>query len=216
LLCQRQCFILTDRSTNKFFDMSPRTANQFKAIRKARKEKIMESALGLFAVKGFHSTSIANIAREAGMSKGLFYNYFENKEALIKELVMQGFTAILSVFDPNHDGKLTGNEMRFLIIELIEIIKKDIQFWRLYFSMLTQPPIYSLVQDQLMQMVEPIYAIIAEFFKQEGYAEPMSEAKLFSAMLDGITMNFVFDADHFPIDHVRDRLLSLYNLNQKE
>ena len=196
--------------------MSPRTAHQFEKIREARRARIMETALELFAGKGFHAASIANIARESGMSKGLFYNYFESKEALIKELVMQGLEALFSVFDANRDGVLTGSEMRFLIIELIDIIKRDIKFWRLYFSMLTQPPIYSLVEEQILKTAEPIIALISDYFKQEGCENPDAEARFFTAMLDGITMNFVFDPEHFPIDHVRDRLLTLYNLNQYE
>ena len=34
------------------------------------------------------TTSVAKIAKEAGISKGLMYNYFESKELVIKELIM--------------------------------------------------------------------------------------------------------------------------------
>jgi len=182
-------------------------------IRETRKAQIMEAALELFAKKGFHSTSVADISKEAGISKGLLYNYFESKEALIKELIMHGFDEIMTVFDPNHDGILTGEEMKYLTIELLELIKADIQFWKLYFSIFTQPPIYNLVEKWIMKKAEPIFTIIGAYFKQEGYENPMVEARLFTAMLDGITMNFVFDPDNFPIEHVRDRFLSLYNLD---
>jgi AcrR family transcriptional regulator len=191
----------------------PRTPHQFKEIREQRKAQIMTAALELFAKHGFHSTSIANIATEAGISKGLLYNYFESKEALIRELIMHGFEELFSVFDPNHDGVLSRNEMKFMIIELIEIIKNDAQFWRLYFSILTQPAIYGLIEQWIMEKALPMFTIISNYFKREGYTNPMIESRLFSAMLDGITMNYTFDPDNFPIDEVRDRFLSLYNLD---
>ncbi|MDV7394640.1 helix-turn-helix domain-containing protein, partial [Arthrospira platensis SPKY1] len=49
----------------------------------------MEKALELFAEKGFASTSISQIAKEAGISKGLMYNYFESKEQLLHEIIRQ-------------------------------------------------------------------------------------------------------------------------------
>jgi AcrR family transcriptional regulator len=182
-------------------------------IREQRKAQIMEAALELFANKGFHSTSVADISKMAGISKGLLYNYFESKEALIKELIMHGFDELMSVFDPNSDGILTGEEMKYLTIELLEVIKGDIQFWKLYFAILTQPPIYSLIEEGIMKKAEPIFTVIGTYFEHEGYENPMVEARLFTAMLDGITMNFVFDPENFPIEHVRDRFLSLYNLD---
>ena len=190
----------------------PRSAHQFKEIREHRKAQIMEAALELFALNGFHSTSIADISKMAGISKGLLYNYFKSKEALIKELIIHGFDELMSVFDPNHDGILTGEEMKYLTIELLEVIKGDIQFWKLYFSILTQPPIYRLVEEWIMIKAEPIFSVISTYFKQEGYENPMVEARLFTAMLDGITMNFVFDPENFPIEQARDRFLCLYKL----
>ena len=176
----------------------------------------MEAALELFATKGFQSTSIANIATNAGISKGLIYNYFDSKEALIKEQIIHGFEELFSVFDPNRDGIITGRELKILIIELFEVIKSDIQFWKLYFSMMTQPAIYSLIEGLIMKKVEPMFTMIAGYFRHEGYKNPMVEARLFAAMLDGITLNYVFDPVNFPIEHVRDRFLNLYKLDRYE
>jgi AcrR family transcriptional regulator len=191
----------------------PRSAHQFLEIREQRQAQIMTVALELFARQGFHSTSIANIATEAGISKGLLYNYFDSKEALIRELIIHGFEELFSVFDPDHDGKLIRSEVKFFTIELLEVLKSDTRFWRLYFSMLTQPEIFGLVGDWVMNKAIPIFEMLAEYFKMEGAEDPMTESRLFAAMLDGIAMNFAFDPENFPIDKVRDRFLSLYNLD---
>ncbi len=50
---------------------------------KSRKCRIIEAALAIFAEKGFQDTTIAEIARKAGVSEPTIYEYFGTKEALL-------------------------------------------------------------------------------------------------------------------------------------
>ena len=52
-----------------------------------RKQQLLDHAAELFADRGFAETRVVDIVRSAGVAKGLFYWYFENKEALFRELV---------------------------------------------------------------------------------------------------------------------------------
>ena len=52
-----------------------------------RKEQLLDAAAALFAERGYAETRIVDICRDAGVAKGLFYWYFENKEALFRDLV---------------------------------------------------------------------------------------------------------------------------------
>ncbi len=54
---------------------------------KERKSRIMDTALDLFASKGVNKTSSNEIAQQAGVSIGTFYNYFENKRTLFLEIL---------------------------------------------------------------------------------------------------------------------------------
>jgi len=51
-----------------------------------RKQQLVECAAQLFAERGFEETRIKDIVDAAGVAKGLFYWYFENKEALFAEV----------------------------------------------------------------------------------------------------------------------------------
>ena len=51
-----------------------------------RRSQILEAALVCFAKRGFHQTSMHDISGEAGISVGLIYRYFENKEAVISAM----------------------------------------------------------------------------------------------------------------------------------
>ena len=52
-----------------------------------RKQQLLDVAAKLFAERGYESTRVIDICREAGVAKGLFYWYFTDKEQLFKELV---------------------------------------------------------------------------------------------------------------------------------
>jgi AcrR family transcriptional regulator len=195
--------------------MSPRTKLQFNEIRANRKAQIMKSALELFAMKGFQGTSIADISANAGISKGLLYNYFSSKEALIKDIIFEGFDTLLSSFDPNHDGIITREEMKFLTVGILQTIKTDIPFWRLYFAMLTQPAIYKLVEERILSMSAPIYKMLAEYFKSAGSSTPDIDTRMFSAILDGISLNFAYDPTHFPLKEITGKFLEMFNLTDE-
>src|SRR5438046_1155055 len=48
-----------------------------------RRSQILDAALVCFAKRGFHQASMHDISAEAGISVGLIYRYFQNKEAVI-------------------------------------------------------------------------------------------------------------------------------------
>jgi AcrR family transcriptional regulator len=49
----------------------------------ARRKQILDAATRVFAARGFHSTTIRQIAKEAGVADGTIYNYFGNKGDLL-------------------------------------------------------------------------------------------------------------------------------------
>src|SRR6266403_3252483 len=51
-----------------------------------RRTQILDAALVCFAKRGFHQASMHDISAEAGISVGLIYRYFENKEAVISAM----------------------------------------------------------------------------------------------------------------------------------
>jgi len=55
--------------------MSPRTPKQFEKIRHDRRKSIMDTALEVFSENGYANASISMIAKKAGISKGLMYNF---------------------------------------------------------------------------------------------------------------------------------------------
>ncbi|MEI9990351.1 MAG: TetR/AcrR family transcriptional regulator [Rhizomicrobium sp.] len=57
--------------------------------KQARPAEILDAALKVFAAKGYAAARMDDIAREAGVTKGTIYLYFDNKEAVFKSLVRE-------------------------------------------------------------------------------------------------------------------------------
>lgn len=58
-----------------------------KAINPQAKQKFLDAAQELMLAKGFAATSLDEICRKAGLTKGCFFHYFEGKDALGKEVL---------------------------------------------------------------------------------------------------------------------------------
>ena len=67
-------------------DDSAEDDRQLTAQGRERKQQLVECAARLFAERGFAETRIKDIVEAAGVAKGLFYWYFENKDALFAEV----------------------------------------------------------------------------------------------------------------------------------
>jgi len=53
-----------------------------------KKNQIIKVACELFAKNGYYNTTMPDIAKASGMSVGNLYNYFESKEELAKETML--------------------------------------------------------------------------------------------------------------------------------
>jgi len=189
--------------------MSPRTEKQFEGIREERKTQIKEVALEIIFEEGVQNTSISKIAKRAGISKGLLYNYYESKEEMIREIIFEGMEQFMKIFDPNKDGVLTDDEAKYFIDEMFNILKSNIKYWRLYFSVMLQPKVMALIIDKFVVMMEPLMKILVLYFAQKGSENPIADTQMVIAMLDGICFHYILDPKHFPLDEIKKRLYTI-------
>lgn len=83
----------------------------------ARRNQILDAATKVFAAKGFHPTTIKDVAREAGLADGTIYIYFENKPALLLGIMDRMASAALQAVDPS---QLAGMDLQAFIKTYIQ------------------------------------------------------------------------------------------------
>lgn len=93
------------------------------------KQEILEAALELFSVQGFEATSISQIASAVGIRKASLYSHFENKQAILDELVKEVLEryAAHSVFTKTDWGKESDN-LPFTPDDSVQMIKEQIRY----------------------------------------------------------------------------------------
>lgn len=73
-----------------------------------RREQILIAAARCFRERGFHGSSIKNICEAAGLSLGLLYHYFRNKEEIIGVIIERELDHAMAAFE-----RLAGEDRRF-------------------------------------------------------------------------------------------------------
>ncbi len=187
--------------------MAPRTKKQFEEIRERRIESIKKVAFRLFANQGFKGTSIADIAKKAGISKGLIYNYFENKNDLVKSIIKDGFNDLLDSLQFDFTKSLTREDIIYLIDKNFKLIKEDTDFWRLYAAVITQPTVAELAKEDLYTILEPFIQSISAYYKTQGVSNPLAYGYLFAAILDGVGLDYMFDQDNYPLEDIKKLII---------
>jgi AcrR family transcriptional regulator len=94
--------------------------------REARRLRILESAVRAFAARGFHGTSMEDIARELRLTRGILYYYFRDKEEILALCHTVALEAVLEAFERVRASGLRPDEkLRRLIAEhvLIQVDK---------------------------------------------------------------------------------------------
>lgn len=76
---------------------APDQEPKFRRRAEARPDEVLDAALELFTQQGFAKTTVEQIARRAGLSKGAVYMYFPSKKALLEGLVRRAIVPMASM-----------------------------------------------------------------------------------------------------------------------
>jgi AcrR family transcriptional regulator len=93
-----------------------------------RRQKILNHARDVFARRGYHDAKIDEIVAAAGIARGTFYLYFEDKRTVFEEIVDRAFTqigmAIVRV-DPNDTGRTVADQVHENIRRIVATLLGD-------------------------------------------------------------------------------------------
>ena len=103
----------------------------------SRKEELSRQAARLFAEKGYHGTSIGDLAEALGVQKGSLYAHIEGKEDLLYETMRGGADAFHGALDAIPDDAPPADKIRLalrahlrVVSEQLEVATVFVQEWR--------------------------------------------------------------------------------------
>jgi AcrR family transcriptional regulator len=190
--------------------MSPRTKQQYEEIRKSSKGKIMSVALKLFVEKGYHASSISQIAAKAKVSKGLMYNYFDSKEKLLEEIILEGFNALTELEYEAKRGDTAEEQLKNFVDSVLTNLYSNFSYWQLYLTLLVHPVVQRRFERRMTEFRDEFVSYLSNIFKRLGSKEPELDAFLLGTFFDGLVLNFIAAEDAFPIEKIKKALLNKY------
>lgn len=189
--------------------MAPRSHQQFKEMREKSRQLIRETALQLFAEKGYHATSMNAIAKAAGISKGLLYNYFNSKEELVQAIIFMAFEEGDKMME-GIDQYPPEQQLEMVFEAYFQDIVENEQFWKLMVSLAVQVDQFPFIREPVQQKMQGYYQIIGNLLKDIDYPHPESEAKEVAALFDGIGIQYVLMGKDYPLDEMKHHLIQKY------
>lgn len=165
-----------------------------------RRAQVLKAATECFRLYGFHSTSIVQISKAAGMSVGHIYHYFENKEAIIAGIVEQDLQQVLMFCERIRQGSAGGDLIEAMVDDL-KHIKQDLHDQDIPLTLevvaeaARNPAVAAIVQaaDRTVQL--RFRELLAEALQLRGLEIDESECtgmiEALSALFDGLAIRLV-------------------------
>jgi len=180
-----------------------------------RRTQILDAALVCFAKRGFHQASMHDISAEAGISVGLIYRYFENKDAVISAMADRHKTEIHEVLERAQQAPTLLESLEILFTahccenepRVISAFVVD-----LYAEASRNPHVADLVRDVLQTAMDGVTDLIARSPEAASAADglrPHELAELIFAVSRGMLMRDVLQPQTMTAAERRARQLEV-------
>ena len=180
-----------------------------------RRTQILDAALICFAKRGFHQASMHDISGEAGISVGLIYRYFENKDAVISAMADRHKKEIHEVLERAQQAPTLLESLEILFTahccedapQVISAFVVD-----LYAEASRNPHVADLVRDVLQTAMDGVTDLIARLPEAESAAhglKPHELAELIFAVSRGMLMRDVLQPQEMTAAERRTRQLEV-------
>jgi AcrR family transcriptional regulator len=129
-----------------------------------RRAAILDAALGVFAERGYHASSIDDIAREGGISKALIYEHFSSKQELYKELLEQHAGVLFERLAAGiaEAGPAGSARLAVGVDAFYGFVEDHRVAWRMLFREATDPEVVIALDRVVAQVTALVAALIAE------------------------------------------------------
>ncbi|MCB0403125.1 MAG: helix-turn-helix transcriptional regulator [Flavobacteriales bacterium] len=168
---------------------------------------ILQAALELFAEEGFKSTSTSKVAQKAGVSEGLIFRHFTNKEGLLEAILKEGEAKAKELFG----DILAESDPKEVLRKTIEVGLKlksspdTYRFWKLQFKLKWELEYYA--EHKMQDLREKL----TDAFQYLRYKNPEMEANLLLVILDGMATRFLLQQS-YDLQFMIDYLIQKYGL----
>jgi len=157
--------------------------------RAAKVQRILEAAVRVFARQGFHQSTVAQVAREAGVADGTIYNYFRNKDDILIQFFAVRAAQVFARFRSTvGQGENALDKLRLLLRAHLEEFQRDPDMAVVYETETHQRR--RLAEEQIRSMAKTYQDILAEIIEQ-GQEEGLFRRNLYTGLVKRLVLGAV-------------------------
>ena len=172
---------------------------------------LIEAAIQEFSMSGFEVATAKTIAAKAGVATGTFYQYFENKNDILRVIAHERYSALqthIEWFEVKTADLKTGDESMILDTVFRRVLQSIYEFH------ISNPQLHQILehrktQDQQLAKImyegeQVLFAHIFKFVQSFNVSHADVIANNLFAMGEGIVHRLVFESDNADAEKVLD------------
>ena len=175
-----------------------------------RRAAILDAALEVFAVRGYHGASIDDIAVAAGISKALIYEHFESKRDLHETLLADHAGELFRRFEASAAQGGAGEErLRRGVDAFFGFVEERREAWRALFRDSADPDLARVI-DRLQDQATGVIVALSES-DPDAPDLPAGELEMHARLLSGACQalaNWWYDHQDVPRQDLVERVVA--------
>ena len=183
-----------------------------------REQAFKEAALKVFSSKGYHKTTMAEIAMEAGFGKGTLYWYWKSKEKLYFALIEESHNEFLELV--RQAGEIEGNALEklyWLGNETVDLHYRHRDYTKLSWKMRAEeleafsPEYVEKLHNNNNQIKKKLEEIISQGIEEGTLpaVDPYYMACMLLGLMEGMEIQWLEDPEAFDLRVAMEMVLEL-------
>ncbi len=190
-----------------------------------REQAFKRAALKVFSSKGYHRTTMAEIALEAGFGKGTLYWYWKSKEELYFALIEDMHREFLALVEEAAGRKGDAREkLQWLGVEIVDLYYRDRDYCKLSWKMRAEeletfsPEYVERLYFYINHTKEKLQEIVSQGMEEGLFppADPYYLACMLMGLVEGMEIQWLEDSQAFDLRTAMDIIMRLAAAFQRE
>ena len=164
-----------------------------------KRRLIVDSAIKVFAEKGYHATRISDIARDAEIAYGLVYHYFKNKEEILDTIFLERWGGFIDVVEAiADDGRCVEDRLLSIAAVILNAYRRHPEWVKVLVFEIQRTQRFA--DPDRVRLVGQLFGLIARILREgqergelRDDLDPTLACYIFVGGLDIVVTNRVLD-----------------------
>ena len=181
-----------------------------------RKEQIVRATVECITRHGYHNFSMQDVARTAGVSKGIIHYYFLNKDELMMSVLDEVAGDIERVIAAEMESISDPQRKLEVFIDVcFDVVRSTREYYQVNMDFWTQinqkEEVRQVIARHYDKFRESAAAVIREGIAANRFqkVDPKEYSSFMVAVIDGLSLQWLFDEQAFDYDNICERAKQL-------